>query len=465
MMLTTQCLFGFKSFPSNLRLLTVLMGSLILGCFSASMPELNADEPSSQSYSIQIAPDKIYPDNVYRLRLKGGSDDSKFNFLNWTSDRGEILSNGKKEAFWKSPSQPSSVLFRVADQKKKILAQLKIQVQLPSTQNMVYVPEGEFVMGNVWEDVKAHYFVATTQAMVDKPARRVALDAYWMDKNRVTNKQYVEFLRDLHRQDLLRITSEAVIGFHEGVEIPFYYFKLRKPNSFITLIPLLDGAIKWNGKDFEIESYHENHPVMDVTWSGARAYAVYHGKRLPTEAEWEWAARGGKDLRQFPWGNDLPTLYHANINNYQGPNTVPVGTYSPLGDSQFGISDLVGSFEWVHDWYGIEYYRDNYSEFPHVNPQGPEWGKDRPARGLSRLATFKGNEEYLAPLAFRYQWIFEFGYGHLFAHDETGFRCALSPGRQGLAPAKPPVKKKPKKKLPLQTEGLFPLPRKGGYKY
>ena len=204
------------------------------------------------------------------------------------------------------------------------------------------------------------------------------------------------------------------------------------------------------------------HAVMDVTWAGARAYARYHGKRLLTEAEWERAARGS-DQRIFPWGNELPTPYHADINFYFANEGRPVGHFSPLGDSPFGVADLLGSFEWVEDWYGIEYYRDKYADLPVHNPRGPEWGIDHPARGLSRMTTFNGNDEYLAPLAFRYQWVFEFGYGHLFAHNETGFRCALS----GSAPREDPApeakpSESPSTPLPLKSEGLFPLPREGG---
>jgi formylglycine-generating enzyme required for sulfatase activity len=193
----------------------------------------------------------------------------------------------------------------------------------------------------------------------------------------------------------------------------------------IRALPRLLGAIRWQEGQFLVGEGLEDHAVMDVTWAGARAYALFFGKRLPTEAEWEKAARGSSDFRRFPWGNTLPSRYHANAASFYDNQTVPVGNFSPIGNSPYGVAELLGRFEWTGDWFGRFYYADNFSQVPVEDPKGPEWGIDHPIRGVGTFAAL-GDEEYLQPLAFRYQWAFEFGYGHLFADDETGFRTALS---------------------------------------
>jgi serine/threonine-protein kinase len=186
----------------------------------------------------------------------------------------------------------------------------------------VTVPAGEFTMGsNDYGD--------------EKPIHRVHLSAYQIARHPVTNAQYELFV---------------------------------KATSYAT-------PKHWkNGK---IPAGKEKHPVVNVSWQDAQAFCVWAGVRLPTEAEWEKAARGA-DGRKYPWGNEPPTMELCNFNGNVG-DTTPVGLY-PKGASPYGVLDMAGNVrEWVSDWYDEKYY----SVSPGSNPPGPATGTSRVLRGGS----------------------------------------------------------------------------------
>ena len=204
---------------------------------------------------------------------------------------------------------------------------------------MVFIPAGEFVMGSNYG-----YFD-------EKPVHTVYLDSYWIDKHEVTNAQYADFLNSAHSEGRIK-TDGKIITQNE--------MTLYKMN--------LDGSgISFEADSFTVKPGFLNLPVTNVTWQGANIYAMYYGKRLPTEAEWEKAARG-TDSRTYPWGNTPPDDSLCNYKSHVGfLNSVDF--YSPSGDSPYGCCNMAGNaFEWCADWYLESYY--SYS--PASNPKGPK---------------------------------------------------------------------------------------------
>ena len=213
---------------------------------------------------------------------------------------------------------------------------------------MVDVPEGEFLMGSMDGDAFDH----------EKPEHLVYLDAYWIYQHPVTNAQFAAFVEAVNYTTTAELNGSSRVRV-DGMFTPVtgaYWAAPEGPSSDLV------------GR--------ENHPVVHVSWFDAEAYCEWAGGRLPTEAEWEKAARG-TDARRFPWGNQSPTCRLANNDEQCFGGTSPVGS-TPDGASPYGALDMAGNvWEWITDWYAENYY----SRSPYKNPTGPEFGEFRVTRG------------------------------------------------------------------------------------
>jgi serine/threonine-protein kinase len=236
------------------------------------------------------------------------------------------------------------------------------QAEMPP-KDMILVPAGMFVMGS------------DSEFDNERPMRRVHLDAFYIDKYEVTNAEYKKFI-------------DAT-----GHRIP-------SGNSFEA------GPFNWHNGTYPPGK--GDHPVVLVSWNDARAYAKWAGKRLPTEAEWEKAARG-EDGRVWPWGNQWDAA-RCNIEESFLYSTQPVHSFAN-GRSPYGCHNAAGNaMEWVADRYSENYYR----QAPDRNPPGPEFGSYRVIRG----GAWDSNISLYARTAYRY----------FLAPGEkkasVGFRCA-----------------------------------------
>lgn len=180
----------------------------------------------------------------------------------------------------------------------------------------------------------------------EMPRHQISLASFAIDIHAVTNEQFVRFL-------------EVMGG--------------EKDSNHNDIIRLRDSRIKRSGGKLSIESGYAKHPVVGVTWYGSVAYAKWVGKRLPTEAEWEIAARGGSENVLYPTGDDIEKTQA----NFFSSDTTAVMSYAPNG---CGLYDVAGNvYEWCHDWYGYNYYEVSIQEPD--NPQGPLQGVYRVLRG------------------------------------------------------------------------------------
>jgi len=244
---------------------------------------------------------------------------------------------------------------------------------------MVYVPAGTFEMGSDQEG----------------PLHTVSLDAFWLDQTEVTNTMFTAFLNERGNQIEEGVSWLEPGAGHRGI---------------------VYGHIEEQDGVFHPQSGYENYPVIEVSWYGAAAYCSWVGGRLPTEAEWEYAARGPQAW-VYPWGNTFDgarTNYCDENCSYKWRDVdfndgyaqwAPVGSY-PRGASWCGALDMAGNvWEWVSDWWSEDYY----SHSPTDNPQGPDSGTLRIARGGSWFDESQSlNASYrkgLTPSSYRIHWV------------------------------------------------------------
>jgi formylglycine-generating enzyme required for sulfatase activity len=235
---------------------------------------------------------------------------------------------------------------------------------------MALVPAGEFLMGSdqaevgrfVEECKKAGQTESNCKdwGAREQPRHRVTLDAFYIDKYETTNALFARFVRATSHRTTAEREGDGWVG-------------QRKDGKWQWT--KVSGA-SWRAPGGPGTSSSSEHPVVQVSWHDAEAYCKWAGKRLPTEAEWEKAARG-TDGRRYPWGEEWDAA-KANGDMSVG-TTKPAGSYA-AGVSPYGVHDMAGNaLEWVADWLDAGYYQRS----PGQNPKGPDSGQSRVLRGGS----------------------------------------------------------------------------------
>lgn len=313
-----------------------------------------------------------------------------------------------------------------------------------STEGMVYIPGGTFVMGgdSIWG------------APDEFPLHKVKVSPFYMDRHEVTNGQFSDFVEATGYVT----TAEREPAWEEIREqlppgTPKPADSLLRASSLVFIPPdhpvALNNVAAWwkwvagaswkhpQGPGSSIEG-KENEPVVHVSWDDAMAYARWAGKRLPTEAEWEFAARGGLHRRIYSWGNQPINEGTLKANSWQGNfpdensekdgfyRLAPVMSYPP---NDYGLYDMAGNvWEWCSDWYSAGYYAELNAQGLAVDPQGPPRA-DYPAEPYSEVKVVRGgsflcSDQYCSGFrtAARMRTTRDTGLEH------TGFRCVISAG-------------------------------------
>jgi formylglycine-generating enzyme required for sulfatase activity len=321
----------------------------------------------------------------------------------------------------------------------------------PAPDGMVWIPGGEFSMGAADPRPLDH---GGPDPMGDaRPIHRVYVDPFWMDATEVTNEQFARFVkatgyvtvaeRKPTREEFPTAPEENLVAGSVVFSPPPQPVPLDNHYRWWSYVPRASWRRPEGGEGSP--RGREKYPVVQVAYEDAQAYASWAGKRLPTEAEWEFAARGGLSGKVYPWGDELKPEGRWSANIYQGRFPVrgaeraedgyaglaPVAQFAP---NAYGLYDMAGNaWEWVVDWYRPDYYATLASAGLARNPQGPPDGFDpaepgerkRVHRGGSYLCTDQYCTRYM--VGTRGKGEVNTGSNHL------GFRCVRSPQAAGGA--------------------------------
>jgi formylglycine-generating enzyme required for sulfatase activity len=332
-----------------------------------------ADGAAEQFYDISLDWEDSSEADAYEYCYDTSDDDACSNWVDTGASSGASITGLESETtyYWQARAKNSlGTTYANGDSTAYWSFTTRSEGQIPS--EMILIPAGEFQMGcdpahndgySCWNS--------------ELPLHTVDLDAFWIDKHEVTNAQYFQC---------------AAAG---------------------ACSPPSDDS------SFTRSSYYGNpdyddYPVIFVTWQDAYDYCAWAGKRLPTEAEWEKAARGASPWA-YPWGDESPTCslanFSASFSNQCVGDTSPVGDY-PDGASPYGVLDMAGNVqEMVNDWYDAEYYQTS----PTSNPTGPVSGTNRVVRG----GGYGNMDEDILSSNRSYD-----DRAHDAGSDHLGFRCA-----------------------------------------
>jgi formylglycine-generating enzyme len=313
----------------------------------------------------------------------------------------------------------------------------------PGPPGMVWIPGGEFLMGSDSESAWPE----------EQPPHRVRVGGFWLDRTEVTNAQFRAFvdaagyvttaekppaLEEIMSQVPPGTPPPAPETLVPGSMVftpPAGEVDLRDFSQWWAWVPGAD----WRHPEGPASSIkgRDDHPVVHVSWDDAGAYVRWAGKRLPTEAEWEFAARGGLEGKPYTWGDDRPTDTRVFANIWQGKfprtntaadgfdRTAPVGSFPPNG---YGLHDMAGNvWEWCADWYDRDLYSRRAGSGLVVDPAGPERSDDPShpfePRRVQRGGSFLCNDRYCS----RYRPSARHGSSPDTGMSHVGFRCAMSP--------------------------------------
>jgi sulfatase modifying factor 1 len=258
---------------------------------------------------------------------------------------------------------------------------------------MVWIPGGEFSMG-IAGAPGMHHSAGMLEMKDAQPVHRVYVDAFWMDATEVTNEEFARFTAATGYVTLAeRVPTMEEFPGASADQLVAGSAIFTPPDEPVSL----DNAYRWwsyapgahwrhpDGRGSSIAG-REKYPVVHVAYEDAVAYAKWIGKRLPTEAEWEFAARGGLSGQLYPWGNDFMEGRQPNANTWQGSfprvntsvdgfrSVSPVASFRP---NHYGLYDVSGNvWEWVSDWYRADYFAELAARGIAYNPRGPRSSLD-----------------------------------------------------------------------------------------
>jgi formylglycine-generating enzyme len=312
---------------------------------------------------------------------------------------------------------------------------------LPAPQDMLFVERGSFRMGS------DHHYPE------EAPSHRVSVDSFWIDATPVTNGQFKKFIRDTGHvtfaekkpkaEDYPNALPHLLFAGSLVFAPPRYPVDLRDWSQWWTL---MRGA-NWRhpyGRKSDIHGL-DNHPVVHVAYSDALAYAQWAGKDLPTEAEWEFAARGGIDSAEYAWGDEFTPDGKHLANTWQGSfphenlatdgyeRTSPVMSYPPNG---YGIYDMIGNvWEWTSDWYTNQHTADPRKaccipENPRGGSEEASYDPNQPEIKIPRKV-IKGGSHLCAPnYCRRYRPAARHAEPVDTSTSHVGFRCVIRTGNE-----------------------------------